>query len=54
MDRIFGSDANASVMGDIVLLQDEVNKVISKLRASGFDRSLPRQSQTKSISFFGL
>src|ERR1017187_3219218 len=30
-----GSDASASVMGDLVLLESEVNPVMSKLRASG-------------------
>src|ERR1700680_5156822 len=32
-----GSDDDAAVMGDLVLLEDEVNKVMSKLRASGFE-----------------
>jgi hypothetical protein len=32
-----GDDNNASVMGDLVLLQDEVNPVIKKLRAAGFE-----------------
>ncbi len=32
-----GSDANASVMGDLVLLESEVNPVMSKLRASGIE-----------------
>lgn len=32
-----GDDNNASVMGDLVLLQDEVNPVMEKLRASGFE-----------------
>ena len=32
-----GSDANATVMGDLVLLQSEVNPVMAKLRASGFE-----------------
>ncbi len=32
-----GSDDNAMVMGDLVLLQSEVNPVMTKLRASGFE-----------------
>jgi len=32
-----GSDANASVMGDLVLLESEINPVMSKLRASGIE-----------------
>ena len=32
-----GSDASASVMGDLVLLESEVNPVMSKLRASGIE-----------------
>ena len=32
-----GSDENASVMGDLVLLENEVNPVITKLRAAGFE-----------------
>jgi hypothetical protein len=32
-----GDDNNASVMGDLVLLQDEVNPVMKKLRAAGFE-----------------
>src|SRR5713226_2498703 len=32
-----GSDANASVMGDLVLLEGEVNPVMSKLRTAGFE-----------------
>ncbi len=32
-----GSDSNASVMGDLVLLESEVNPVMSKLRASGIE-----------------
>jgi hypothetical protein len=32
-----GSDDNASVMGDLVLLEDEVSTVMAKLRASGFE-----------------
>ncbi len=31
-----GSDSDAMVMGDLVLLQDEVNSVIRPLRAAGF------------------
>lgn len=31
-----GSDDNATVMGDLVLLQAEVNPVMEKLRAAGF------------------
>jgi hypothetical protein len=34
-----GTDDNAMVMGDLVLLEGEVNPVIAKLRASGFDIS---------------
>src|ERR1700680_4974152 len=32
-----GTDASASVMGDLVLLESEVNPVMSKLRAAGFE-----------------
>jgi hypothetical protein len=32
-----GSDANAMVMGDLVLLEGEVNPVMAKLRAASFD-----------------
>jgi len=32
-----GTDDNAMVMGDLVLLQDEVNPVMAKLRSSGFE-----------------
>jgi hypothetical protein len=32
-----GTEANAMVMGDLVLLEDEVNPVIEKLRAAGFE-----------------
>lgn len=32
-----GTDEKAMVMGDLVLLQDEVNPVMKKLRASGFE-----------------
>jgi hypothetical protein len=32
-----GTDESASVMGDLVLLEDEVNPVMAKLRASGFE-----------------
>lgn len=32
-----GTDDNAMVMGDLVLLQDEVNPVMMKLRESGFE-----------------
>ncbi len=32
-----GTDADATVMGDLVLLQDEVNPVMGKLRAEGFE-----------------
>jgi hypothetical protein len=32
-----GSDDSASVMGDLVLLEDEVSPVMAKLRASGFE-----------------
>jgi hypothetical protein len=32
-----GSDASAAVMGDLVLLEGEINPVMSKLRASGFE-----------------
>ena len=32
-----GSDVSASVMGDLVLLESEVNPVMSKLRASGIE-----------------
>jgi len=34
-----GSDDHAMVMGDLVLLEDEVNPVIEKLRAAGFEIS---------------
>src|SRR6516225_8688590 len=32
-----GTDDHAMVMGDLVLLEDEVNPVIDKLRGSGFE-----------------
>jgi len=32
-----GTDENAMVMGDLVLLQDEVNPVMEKLRSAGFE-----------------
>ncbi len=32
-----GSDASASIMGDLVLLEGEINPVMSKLRASGIE-----------------
>ena len=32
-----GTDANAMVMGDLVLLEGELNPVMDKLRASGFE-----------------
>ena len=32
-----GTDDNAMVMGDLVLLEDEINPVMDKLRASGFE-----------------
>src|SRR5215471_20737705 len=32
-----GADENATVMGDLVLLDAEVNPVMEKLRAAGFD-----------------
>lgn len=32
-----GDDNNATVMGDLVLLQNEVNPVMEKLRAAGFE-----------------
>lgn len=32
-----GNDANAAVMGDLVLLEGELNPVMSKLRAAGFE-----------------
>ncbi len=32
-----GDDNNAAVMGDLVLLQNEVNPVMEKLRAAGFE-----------------
>jgi hypothetical protein len=32
-----GSDASASVMGDLVLLESEVNPVMAKLRVAGFE-----------------
>jgi len=34
-----GTDADAMVMGDLVLLEDEINPVMEKLRSSGFDIS---------------
>jgi hypothetical protein len=34
-----GTDDNAAVMGDLVLLEDEVNPVIAKLRSSDFEIS---------------
>src|SRR5579863_9926592 len=34
-----GTDENAMVMGDLVLLEDELNPVMEKLRASGFEIS---------------
>src|SRR6201998_4605471 len=34
-----GTDNNAMVMGDLVLLEGELNPVIAKLRSSGFDIS---------------
>jgi Domain of Unknown Function (DUF1259) len=34
-----GTDDNAAVMGDLVLLEDEVNPVIEKLRSSDFEIS---------------
>ena len=34
-----GTDDNAMVMGDLVLLEGELNPVIAKLRSSGFDIS---------------
>jgi Domain of Unknown Function (DUF1259) len=34
-----GSDEQAMVMGDLVLLEDELNPVMEKLRASGFEIS---------------
>jgi Domain of Unknown Function (DUF1259) len=34
-----GTDDNAMVMGDLVLLEDELNPVMEKLRSSGFDIS---------------
>ena len=34
-----GSDDHAMVMGDLVLLEDEVNPVMEKLRAAGFEIS---------------
>jgi hypothetical protein len=34
-----GTDDNAMVMGDLVLLESELNPVIAKLRSSGFDIS---------------
>ncbi len=34
-----GSDEHAMVMGDLVLLEDEVNPVMGKMRASGFEIS---------------
>src|SRR3974377_1232300 len=32
-----GTDDNAMVMGDLVLLEDELNPVMDKLRSSGFE-----------------
>lgn len=32
-----GTDASASVMGDLVLLESEINPVMEKLRAAGFE-----------------
>jgi hypothetical protein len=32
-----GTDASASVMGDLVLLESEINPVMAKLRAAGFE-----------------
>ena len=32
-----GSDDNAMVMGDLVLIEEELNPVMAKLRSSGFD-----------------
>ena len=32
-----GTDENATVMGDLVLLEDELNPVMEKLRAAGFE-----------------
>src|SRR6185437_5758023 len=32
-----GTDASSSVMGDLVLLESEVNPVMAKLRAAGFE-----------------
>jgi hypothetical protein len=32
-----GTDENAMVMGDLVLLEDELNPVMAKLRSSGFE-----------------
>src|ERR1700676_461603 len=32
-----GSDDNAMVMGDLVLLEEELNPVMAKLRSSGFE-----------------
>jgi hypothetical protein len=34
-----GTDADAMVMGDLVLLEDEINPVMEKLRSGGFDIS---------------
>jgi hypothetical protein len=34
-----GTDADAMVMGDLVLLEDEINPVMDKLRSSGFEIS---------------
>src|ERR1700686_4713157 len=34
-----GTDGNAAVMGDLVLLEDEMNPVIEKLRSSDFEIS---------------
>jgi hypothetical protein len=32
-----GTDDNASVMGDLVLLEDEINPVLDKLKSAGFE-----------------
>jgi uncharacterized protein DUF1259 len=34
-----GTDADAMIMGDLVLLEDEINPVMEKLRSSGFEIS---------------
>src|SRR6266403_4984429 len=34
-----GSDDNAMVMGDLVLLEEELNPVMAKLRSAGFEIS---------------